>query len=192
MKKSALLILAAIFVIGIQSCTIDEQEEITPQDFSITKDTLEKNGLPFCYKTIYIDYGNMSNIHRGSFTDAAQRRWFDNRAMIQATFCPSIEIWRIPCDNPFFAPKNDEEEEIVIDAEESLTLGEGGAPPPPSVTRTPRYMENSLFHYQICITGIEDPVIDDNPEDDNQNPPTPSPDDDNHQDTPGLPIRNIR
>ncbi len=196
MKKSALLILAAIFVIGIQSCTIDEQEEIAPQDFSITKGSLEKNNsliLTGCFKTIYIDYGNLDNRNRGEFRDLAAYRWFNNQVIIETTLCPSIEIWKVPCGSlSRYSAKNDEEEEIVIDAEESLTLGEGGAPPPPSVTRTPRYLENRLFPYHACITGIEDP-IDDNTEDDNQNPPIiTSPDDDNPHNTPGLPIINIR
>ena len=196
MKKSALLILAAIFVIGIQSCSTDLQEEISPENFSTTKDIIEKNNFPGfsdCFKTIYIDYGNMGLGNRADFKELAAEKWFDYNVLIKITNCPSVEAWTVPCeliDQYRNSTRNDEEKEIVIDAEESLTLGEGGAPPPPSVTGHPRYKPDSSFNYNICVTGIEDIIEDDDNVGDN--PPAPTPDDDNPHNTLGLPVRNIR
>ena len=195
MKKSALFILAAIFVIGIQSCSTDDQKEISPENLITTKDVLEKNSLPGfsdCFKTIYIDYGNMLG-NRDDFRKLAAARWFENRVLIKPTHCHSVEAWTVPCeliDRYRYSAKNDEEKEIVIDAEESLTLGEGGAPPPPNVTSSPRYKPDSPFNYNICVTGIEDIIEDD--DDTGDHPAVPTTDDDNPHNTPGLPIRNIR
>ncbi len=193
MKKSALLILAAIFVIGIQSCSTDLQEEISPENLDPIEDSLQKNGtltLPGCTKTLYIDYGNLDSYERKEFASLAKEKWFDNKVIVETTRCHSIEIWRVPCDDPNrFGSKKDEKDKVV-DAEESLTLGEGGAPPPPDVTNTPRYKPESASVYNICITGIEDIIEDDDNVGDN--PPAPTPDDDNPHNTPGLPVRNIR
>ena len=186
MKKSALFILAAIFVIGIQSCTTDEQEEISPENFTTEKNILQKLGNPGlsdCFKTIFIDYGNLSPKHRDDFKRLASYQWYDDKVFIQPTHCHSVEAWIVPCDLlKTYTAKNDEEKDIVIDAEESLTIGEGGAPPPPFIT-SPTYIPESVFDYNSCLTGINDNT-------DNNNPIII--DDDDPDNNPGLPIRNIR
>ncbi|WP_109300520.1 hypothetical protein [Aquimarina sp. AU474] len=180
MKKSALLILAAIFVIGIQSCSIDKQEEIAPQDFSITKeDSLDKNGFPLCFKTVYMFYGNMSPINRRTFKRLAKDTWYSNQTVtIVESLCPNVEIWTISCSNRTGYAKSEGEDPETVEVEDSLILGSGDAPPAPFLTNTPRYVEGG-FNFNACVTGIEDPIII-------------IPDDDNPHNTPGSPIRNIK
>ncbi len=183
MKKTALLCIAAILVIGIQSCSIEEQEEIAPQNLSTTKKVLNKgftHPLLLCKKTIYVNFGTLSFTARAKFREDAKRRWF-NSIIVQESSCPSVEIWLVPCERIYYGdgvPKNDEEEEIVIDAEESMTLSEGGAAHPPYTGRPPVYEPNSSFIYTICTTVPE--TIDPNPDND---------DDGDTGDTVGIPVQ---
>ncbi|MBQ0735979.1 hypothetical protein [Aquimarina celericrescens] len=174
MKKTVILFLAAILTLGIQSCTLDEQEEIISQDFSVVKEGKDKNVsmVPStCYKIIYIDYGNMSLGNRRLFKLLAAEAWFSNSVFELKSLCPSIEIWKVPCDMVYYT-KNEEEEDIVIDAEESLTIGEGGAPIPPHVDSSPVYQTGNSFDYSLCqeTTGDDpdiNPIDPDHPDDDN-------------------------
>ncbi len=135
MKKIALLSLTALFMFGVQSCSIDEQEDIAPQKILTPEKTEAKNlKLPSgfdsgCTKVIYVNFGEMSASDRSLFRFIAAQRWYDSIAL-EETLCSNIEIWHVPCDL-YYNPKNDETKKVVVDAEESMTLGEGGAAQPP-------------------------------------------------------------
>ena len=139
MKKIALLSLTALFMFGVQSCSIDEQEDIAPQKILTPEKTETKNHkLPSgieCRKVIYANFGEMSPSDRSLFRFIAAQRWYDS-IRVEETLCSNIEAWWVPCYR-YYNPKNDEEKKVVVDAEESMTLGEGGAAQPPYIGPPP-------------------------------------------------------
>ncbi len=186
MKKSALFILAAIFVIGIQSCSTDLQEEISPENLTITKQEsqINKNSILQCTEYVYIYFGDMSADRRNRFYDLAEQHWFGiGNINIVPSSCPEVEIWNVPC---FVIPRpKKDERDKAVDAEESMTLGEGGSTIPSFISWV--YREGVPVDYSSCI---------DIQEEDDNNPDViigPDGDDDNNPDNnPGLPIRIIR
>ncbi len=164
MKKLALLFLGVIIVIGMQGCSIEEQEEITHEDFSTIQNKLDNNIYHF--KKVYVNYGSMNNQDRKLFESLAKESWFDYILVFESS-CPSIGIWNVYY-NRSSASKNNEED-IVIDAEESLTISDGNAPPPPFLTPTPVYETDTAIDYETCLTNTDNqpdiiiPIDDDSP-----------------------------
>ena len=191
MKKSALLILAAIFVIGIQSCSTDEHEEISPENLTITKAESSNNkiGTFQCREYVYVYFGNMSSTERNNFLKNAEVEWFDGDQIFTVpSSCPDIEIWHVPCDRiASGGPKNTEDDDEAIHAEGSMvTTQDGGSTTSNRLTRNPVYLETTA-DYSACVDIHE--------VDDNNGPiiiPDGDDDDNNPDNNPGLPIRNIR
>ena len=190
MKKSALLILAAIFVIGIQSCSTDLQEEISPENLTITKLGSGNNRINtvVCTELVYVYFGNMPSSERNDFRKIAEEEWLQGDSIfLIPSICPDIEIWEVPCGSISNIAKNDEDRENseAIDAEGSIvTQSDGGSGTSNLLTHSPVYRENGNFNYTTCLDIVDDntPIIITDGDEDDVDP-------DNN---PGLPIRNIR
>ncbi|WP_152538323.1 hypothetical protein [Aquimarina megaterium] len=167
MKKIALLCLAVVFVIGIQSCSKDELPLEKQEDVIIDKLTTGGPEIEFCSNKIYVRYGvSRSNNYKREFASIGRKHWF-RYVLVAETDCPSIDIWYIPCDQAPSPPKN--ENEAVLDAESSATIGEGGAPPPPDISENPVYDNNDTTNYNnLCNLDL---IL---PRSINTNPKTPN------------------
>ena len=148
MKKLIVLGFAVLCIFGIQSCSIDEQEDIAPQKIVTTESKQTKTPTPpECRKTIYVNFGDMSESEKSDFRKLAKNRWYIS-IVVEETLCTKVERWSIPCGR-FYKPRNDEGKNVVVDAEESVaTLNDGGSVPPYSV-RPPKF-EPSNFNLIVC------------------------------------------
>ncbi|WP_109300522.1 hypothetical protein [Aquimarina sp. AU474] len=181
MKKTALLCIAAIMLIGIQSCSIEEQEEIAPKNFSTPQETLTKSFAPpslTCEKRIYVYFGNMSTKRRLLFREKARRKWYSS-ITLEESLCPLTEIWLVPCD-AIFNPKSDGEESKTINAEASEALGDEDGTQENTASRPPVYLPSNFINVRVCTINPE--IIDPNPDNDND-------DDGDTGDTIGIPIQ---
>ncbi|WP_131248841.1 hypothetical protein [Aquimarina atlantica] len=149
MKKIALLCLAVVFVIGIQSCSKDELPLEKQEDIITNKLSTIGPGIEFCSKKIYVRYDTFrSHSYKQKIAGIARKHWF-RYVLTAETSCPYVDIWYIPCDQAPSPPKN--ENEAVLDAESSATIGEGGAPPPPDISENPVYDNDDTTNYNnLC------------------------------------------
>ncbi|SHI68931.1 hypothetical protein SAMN04488508_102465 [Aquimarina spongiae] len=167
MKKLIVLGFAVLCICGIQSCSIDEQEDIAPQKIATTENKKTKAATPLeCRKTIYVNFGDsMSSADREQFRIIAKHRWY-NSILVAETLCSRVEVWEVPCARVSNPRRNDEGKNIVVDAEESVaTLNDGGSAQPPYLYPAPK-LEPNNFNLIVCTTPPNPIIITDGDEDD--------------------------
>jgi len=107
MKKITLLLIAAIFAVGIQGCSTDDKttnvgDEIPENAIKMTRNSEQKalNGFS-CFKKIYVIYQS-SNL--GSFEEvnmdyvqSSLKTTYSTVFSIKNPSCPDIYEWYVPC-----------------------------------------------------------------------------------------------
>ncbi|GAA0733131.1 hypothetical protein GCM10009430_47030 [Aquimarina litoralis] len=100
MRKIALLLVAAVFVIGIQSCSTEEIgiEEETNQELL----DLQKRGSlggTFSVRPLYVYYpANFTAQDRLNFKDSLEKMVFGSILAYTNHDCPNVDIWYVSGD----------------------------------------------------------------------------------------------
>ncbi|GAA4274434.1 hypothetical protein U6A24_15795 [Aquimarina gracilis] len=148
MKKLALLILATIFVIGIQGCSTNEEETTSTQqensipDYVFSADYLLGNkNLPprpqnknLCFERIFVVFpSNSTDLDNLDYLERARRSMFSEILAATIPYCDDVYEWYVPCNetpnrycDPFLCapqrfPKSEGEK---THAAETLSLSE--------------------------------------------------------------------
>ncbi|WP_027392305.1 hypothetical protein [Aquimarina latercula] len=128
MKKITLLLVAAVFVIGIQSCSTEETSIIEEE----VQQTLEENDskfnwVPHC--NFFVRYPvDWTQEDRDDFHIWARENWFSSILVLFEDGCYAVDEWRVPCSELEKVTKTDIASANATDAGTKTENDDEGVP----------------------------------------------------------------
>ncbi|WP_343914695.1 hypothetical protein [Aquimarina litoralis] len=116
MKKVLLLIVAAVFVIGIQSCSTEENILEDQLEQTVTENDAKFPGGNFC--AFFVRFpADWTQQDREDFHAYATQEWFTHILRLYDQDCYNVEEWRVPCDQLYKIIRTDSVTNNATDAD---------------------------------------------------------------------------
>ncbi|MFD2561662.1 hypothetical protein [Aquimarina rubra] len=142
MKKITLLLVAAVFAIGIQSCSTEENVLEREVQQTQEENASKFNFTPHC--NFFVRYpADWTQQDRDDFHTWARENMFSSILVLFEDDCYEVDEWRVPCNELETVMKTDITDNAT-DAEARMEENEDGVP-------TIRYsLRAKSGHYETC------------------------------------------
>jgi len=106
MKKIVLLLVAAVFVIGMQSCSTDDKTNFAGDQIPENAIKMTRNGeqkglgtISPCFKKIFVVYRSGSNDQDNlDYVSTSLKFKYSTIWSVNTPYCTNIYEWYVPCD----------------------------------------------------------------------------------------------